>query len=116
MGLRNALQGERRVQKELDTVRRDLNRLRGDMGDVVGALRERSRRNLGQMREGVSDELTDKLNALNRRYANARRFGQRWCRDTSRRARAHPWATALITLGIGAAITSVFASACRRRR
>jgi hypothetical protein len=93
-----------------------LNRLRGDVGDVVGAMTERSRRNVGQMRDTVSDEVSDRLKALNQRYATVRRSGRRWWRDTRRRASEHPIGATIATVGLGALIAALATMVGRRRR
>jgi hypothetical protein len=116
MGLRNVVTPQRSVQKELDTVRRDLNRLRGDIRDVVSVVADRSRENVSRTGETVRDAASDRLDNLNRRYATMRRIGLRQWRDARRSIVAHPVATMLTTLGLGALVATILGvfAKCRR--
>jgi ElaB/YqjD/DUF883 family membrane-anchored ribosome-binding protein len=111
MGLRNVIRRQSDVQRELDTVRKDLTRLRNDLGEVVNAVSDRSRNNVEQWREGMSDRLSD----LNQRYAEVRRMGQRQWRLARREVTEHPVRSSIIALVVGFVVTGLLSMLTSRR-
>ena len=103
MGLRNVISGQPNVQKELHTVRRDLSRLRTDLGEVVSAVGDLGRQNVGQVREGMGDQ----IEALNKRYALGRKYCSRQWRQARRTASEHPYGTTLAALAVGFVVAAI---------
>jgi len=102
MGIRNVMTGQRDIQKELETVRKDVDRLRNDLREAIGTVAEVGRSNVTGMREDARRQLNQRLEHLSRRCGLSSSASQRDGWQSS--AREHPWLAAAIVAGLGAVV------------
>ena len=108
--------GQNDVRRELNQVRSDLDRLRTDLRDVVGAVGEIGRENLGELSDSARGQVSDRMRSMNRQYARWRRQGSRQWARCRRSVSAHPFATLLVALGLGTLIAALTGAAYRFKR
>ncbi|MFN2381290.1 MAG: YqjD family protein [Guyparkeria sp.] len=97
---------------ELDAVKADLAQLRGDMGDLVKAVKEqneaRVRDGAGQARDEAKAVFEEGLDTLNRGYQQAREHGEKRVDEAEQMVGRHPLTSVVAAFGVGFVIAKLF--------
>ncbi|MBN2871400.1 MAG: DUF883 family protein [Halothiobacillaceae bacterium] len=96
---------------ELDAVKADLAQLRGDVGDLLKAVREqgeeRVRSRASRARDEVQGAFEEGMDTLNRGYRQAREQGERRIEDAEELVGNHPLTSVVAAFGIGFVIAKL---------
>lgn len=101
-------------QKELDTVKADLAKLRSDVAELTGAVKESGSRRAGQVRETVEEELRRAREELRHTLDTARERGRRAKEEMEGTVGEHPYGTLLTAFGLGFIIAKLLDNGGRR--
>ena len=94
------------VRSDVDQLRRDLTRVRDDVGELVTALVDAGRETTGQTTQQVRRQVQHRLDQMGERYRAARHTGQR----AMTTAQEHPLASILTAASIGLVLAGVAAA------
>ena len=89
------------VQEELQVLKDDLSKLRGDVADLVGVLKALGLEQVDATRESVEDELQAQRERLRALLARARERGRGAADELEQHVNEHPVGSLLTAFGIG---------------
>lgn len=97
--------------EELEAVKADLAQLRGDVGDLVKAVREqneqRVRDRASQARDEVTSAFEEGMDTLNRGYRRVRDHGEQRVEEAEQVVGNHPLTSVVAAFGIGFVIAKL---------
>ncbi len=97
--------------EELEAVKADLAKLRGDMGDLLQAVKEqgesRVRHGASWARDEAKDAFDEGLDTLNRGYEQARKHGEKRVDEAEQLVGRHPLTSVVAAFGIGFVIAKL---------
>ncbi|MEX0885805.1 MAG: hypothetical protein WD009_05120 [Phycisphaeraceae bacterium] len=103
--------GHRRdVRSDVDQLRRDLTRVRDDVGELVGALVQAGRQTSDQTTQRVRQQVHERLDRIGAGYQSARDTGDR----AMNTAREHPLVSAIAAVAVGLIVAGLAAMLMRR--
>ncbi len=94
------------VRSDVDQLRRDLSRVRDDVGELVSALIDAGRETSGQTTQQVRRQVQHRIDRLGEQYRAARTTGQR----AMATAQEHPLASVLTAASVGLVVAGVVAT------
>ncbi len=92
---------EASVQEELDALKEDLARLRADIGDLAGVLKDLGVERAERIRGSAEDEVRARREALRRRLDSTRARGRKVIDDLEDQIEGHPLSSLLAAFGMG---------------
>lgn len=92
---------EASVEEELDALKEDLARLRADIGDLAGVLKDLGVERAEHIRSSVEDEVRTRREALRRRLDSTRARGRKAVDDLEDQIEGHPLSSLLAAFGMG---------------
>lgn len=105
------------VREELEHLRKDLHRVRGDLGELVEALVEGGEEETRAVGRRARNGLHRRLDHLSHTYRRARRRGNQAVASAEHTMSDHPYTTASAIVGVGILIAAaaIGAGMCRNR-
>ena len=89
------------LQQEFDTLKEDVAKLRGDVGDLLDVLRALGAEKVSDAKEGFDEELARRREELREALAGAKARGQRTAKAVEDEITEHPMSSIAAAFGIG---------------
>ncbi|HEX9597129.1 MAG TPA: hypothetical protein VF982_09650 [Anaerolineales bacterium] len=90
-----------KVEEELKVIKDDLQKLRGDLSDLVGLFKELGLEKAGAARSALEDEVQEQRDRLEAGFDRARVRGKRSMEDLEQRLDEHPLGVLAAAFGLG---------------
>lgn len=89
------------VQEEVQVLKDDVAKLRADVSDLVGLLKDLGLQKVDQTRDNLEEELQEQRERLRLAMGHARERGRSAVDDVEQQINEHPLGTLLTAFGIG---------------
>lgn len=89
------------MQEELQTIKDDVAKLRSDIADLVGLLKDLGAEKVGEAKTTVEEELRAQREKLRRALGSAKERGKRTADDIEETITQHPLSSLLAAFGVG---------------
>lgn len=92
---------EKDLQEEMQTLKDDVAKLRADVSDLVGLLRDLGSEKVGEARASVEEDIEELRERLRTAVGGAKERGQKAADEVEERIAQHPLSSLLAAFGIG---------------
>ena len=90
--------GDKNLQEEMQNIKDDVAKLRADVSDLVGLLKDLGAEKAGEAKASVNEELRERLRQA---VGGAKERGQKAADEVEERIAQHPLSSLLAAFGIG---------------
>lgn len=92
---------DKNLQEEMQIIKDDMAKLRADVSDLVGLLKDLGAEKAGEARATVEEELREQREKLRRALGSAKERGKKTADDLEETISEHPLSSLLAAFGIG---------------